>query len=75
MIITVQHRQTLADIAIQVYGDIRGVSAIAHANTICITDSLQPGMQLECPDVVYDKYLQEYVRKRRIEPATEQETE
>lgn len=72
MIVTVQHRQTLSDIAIQVYGDIRGVSVIAQANKIGITDSLEHGRQLECPEIVFDRYMQDYVRKRRLEPATEE---
>lgn len=75
MTVTVQHRQTLSDIAMQVYGDIRGVTAIAFANNIGITDVLEPGIQLICPDEVYDIYLQNYVRKRRIQPATELEEE
>lgn len=75
MTVTVQHRQTLSDVAMQVYGDIRGVTAIAFANNIGITDVLEPGIQLICPDEVYDIYLQNYVRKRRIQPATELEEE
>lgn len=75
MIVTVQHRQTLSDIAIQVYGDIRGVSVIAQANKISISDPLTYGRQLECPEVVFDRYMQDYVRKRRLEPATEPEND
>lgn len=71
MTITVQPRQTLSDIAIQMYGDISAVSAIAQANDICITDELTPGMVLVCPEVVYNLYLQNYVRKININPATE----
>ena len=71
MTVTVQPRQTLADIAIQMYGDVRAVSAIAKANDICITDELTPGTVLKCPEEVYDLYLQNYVRKINISPATE----
>jgi len=28
------------------------------------------GQELQCPDVVYDAYLQNYVRKYGIKPAT-----
>ena len=70
MEVTVRQRQTLADIAIQVYGDLRAVSDIAYANSISMTDGLVPGTVLECPDVVYDRYLQDYVAENRVSPAT-----
>lgn len=70
MTVTVKNRQTLSDMAIQVYGSVEAVVALAEANGVSITDDLPAGMVLECPDVVYDKYLQGYVRKRRIESAT-----
>lgn len=75
MKVTVLPRQTLSDIAIQVYGDIRGVSTLAEANGISITDDLTPGVMLECPEVVYDTYFQDYVSKRNICPATEIEAD
>lgn len=70
MTVTVRHRQTLSDIAIQVYGDIRGVGALAEANGIGMTDDLEPGTVLKCPETVYDRYLQTYVRALGITPAT-----
>ena len=70
MEVTVRQRQTLADIAIQVYGDLRAVGDIAYANSISMTDGLVPGTVLECPDVVYDRYLQDYVTENRVSPAT-----
>ena len=70
MKVTVQQRQTLSDIAIQVYGDIRGVADLMQANGLSATDDLEPGTVLECPEKVYDRYLQDYVRKRSIKPAT-----
>ena len=70
MKVTVRPRQTLADIAIQVYGDLRAVSGIALANSISVTDDLIPGNTLECPEKVYDKYLQDYVTANGISPAT-----
>lgn len=63
-------RQTLSDIALQIYGDISGISGIARTNGIAITADLYVGQVLECPDVVYDAYLQNYVRKYGIKPAT-----
>ena len=70
MKVTVQHRQTLSDIAIQVYGDIRGLAVLMQANKVSATEELQPGTVLECPETVYDKYLQSYVRANNIKPAT-----
>ena len=71
MRVTVLMRQTLSDIALQIYGDISGLPGIARANNIAMTADLQVGQVLECPDVVYDAYLQNYVRKYGIKPATE----
>ena len=71
MKVTVLMRQTLSDIALEIYGDISGLPGIARANNIAMTADLQVGQVLECPDVVYDAYLQNYVRKYGIQPATE----
>ena len=70
MKIIVLKRQTLADIALEVYGDISGLPSIAQANGLSITADLEAGQELICPDVVYDAYLQNYVRKNGIKPAT-----
>lgn len=70
MKVIVTQRQSLADLAIQVYGDIRAVTDVARANNLSVTADLEPGAELDCPDVVYDSYLQEYARKNRINPAT-----
>lgn len=70
MKVTVQPRQTLSDIAIQVYGDIQGLGALMEANLISPTAELQTGDVLECPEIIYDRYMQTYVRARDIRPAT-----
>jgi nucleoid-associated protein YgaU len=70
MTVTVLPRQTLSDIAIQVYGDVSGVVELAAANNIGITSELTPGQELVCPEVIHDNYMQNYVRKRGIAPAT-----
>lgn len=75
MEVIVQHRQTLSDIAIQVYGSVAGVAALAEANNVSITDDLQAGTVLECPERIYDRYLQVYVRMRQIQPATAEDPE
>lgn len=70
MKVIVLKRQTLSDIALEVYGDLRGLPGIAQANGLAITADLEVGAELFCPDVVYDAYLQNYVRKYGIKPAT-----
>lgn len=70
MTVTVEHRQTVSDIAIQVYGSVEAAVAIAEANGLSVTDDLEAGTTIECPDKVYDRYLQSYVGKRQVIPAT-----
>ena len=70
MEVTVKPRQTLCDIALQIYGDLRAVTDIAAANSISITDDLLPGTVLQCPEIVYDRYLQNYVSTNKVSPAT-----
>ena len=70
MKVIVLKRQTLSDIALEVYGDLRGLPGIAQANGLAITADLEVGDVLFCPDVTYDAYLQNYVRKNGIKPAT-----
>ena len=71
MKVIVLKRQTLSDIALQVYGDLSGLPGIARANDLAITADLEAGTELQCPDVTYDAYLQNYVRKNGVKPATE----
>lgn len=75
MIVQVQNRQTLSDIAIQVYGTIAGIVELAEINDVSITDELQPGTLLECPEEIYDRYLQNFVRYRKVQPATDGQIE
>lgn len=70
MQVTVRQRQTLSDISLQVYGVLTGVIGLAQANDIPVTAELAAGTVIECPDVTYDTYLQNYVRKNGIVPAT-----
>ena len=41
--------QTLFDIAVQVYGDVRSVIILAMSNNISVTQTLAPGMELVLP--------------------------
>ena len=75
MKVIVRQRQTLSDIALQIYGVLSGVIVIARQNDLAVTDELTAGMVLECPDLTFDNYLQNYVRKNGIVPATEYDGE
>ena len=70
MNVIILKRQTLSDIALEVYGDISGLPGLARANGLSVTAELEVNQVLQCPDVVYDAYLQNYVRKYGIKPAT-----
>lgn len=63
-------RQTLPDVAMQVYGDIRGLVAIAEANGLAVSDDIKAGTILECPEIAFDKYMEEYVKDKEVSPAT-----
>ena len=75
MTVTVKQRQTVSDIAIQVYGSIEAAVAIAEENGISVTDDLEAGTTIECPEKVYDRYLQSYVGKHQVIPATAEDIE
>jgi hypothetical protein len=68
--VTVRRRQTLSDVCLQVYGTIEGIIALARENNLSPSGELEAGTVLQCPDVTYDNYLQDYVRKNGIIPAT-----
>lgn len=70
MKVIVLKRQTLSDITLEVYGDISGLPGIARANGLSMTAELEVNQVLQCPDVVFDAYLQNYVQKYGIKPAT-----
>lgn len=73
MKIIAKARQTLSDIAVEVYGDVRAVCVIAHENNMSVTDIPAVGSTLECPELTYDRYMQGYVAENGISPATEPE--
>jgi len=68
--ITVRRRQTLSDVCLQVYGTIEAIAALARQNDVPISGELEAGTVLQCPDITFDNYLQTYVRKNGIVPAT-----
>lgn len=63
--------QTLADIALQVYGSVEGVFVLAQENGLEVTDTLLPGQELEYqPENVLNKGVTQYYATERIYPAT-----
>lgn len=70
MKVIVLKRQTLSDIALQVYGDLSGLPELARINGLSVTSEVEAGQELECPNIVFDAYLQNYVEKNGIRPAT-----
>lgn len=70
MQIIVRNRQTLADIAVQVYGNIMAVVPIAERNSISVTDDLYVGQIIQCPEVEYSVKRGRYLGMGKISPAT-----
>lgn len=66
--------QTLADIAIQEYGDLQAVVALAQANGMAVTDIPEPGGELSLPDRTYNRTMQTYCKANEVKPATERDT-
>lgn len=65
--------QSLFDISVQEYGTAEGITTIALANDIGITDELQAGTELKIPD--YENTNQKvlkYYKENNIIPATAQ---
>lgn len=65
--------QNLIDIAIQQYGSYEGVVRLAIRNNMSVTDELPSGTVLDAPEDVYNATFQNYVRSRKIRPATGRE--
>lgn len=73
--ITAENNQTLADIAIRRYGSIEALPYLAQANGIRTTAILSPGTVLVCPDLIFNKEMQEYVNQNNVNPATAKGTD
>ena len=54
-IVKIKNGQTLADITLQVTGDIERWFEVALLNDASITDDLVPGVSVVCPDVASNK--------------------
>lgn len=71
MKVTVLSGQSLADIAIQVYGSMEAVFTLALENGISVTDDLEPGQILFFSDEnMPDKGIARHYAVNKIFPAT-----
>ncbi len=71
MEVEVKDGQTLADIAIQEYGSLEALPALAAVNGIGMTDTLAAGSRLQLPDVSFNRLIQQYCKANDVSPATE----
>lgn len=69
--LTVLNRQSLFDLAIQFFGDVRASFDLAEANGLSITDQVAPGQKLVVPETLYkEEDVQRYYESKGILPAT-----
>ncbi len=70
-IIKAKHNQTIADIALQEYGDVEGVFFIVEDNPtlLGITDNLHPGEEIQIRDVRINGPMKEYLSQNVIATA------
>lgn len=74
MKVTAQDGQTLADIAIQEYGSLEAVTALARLNGMAVAELPAAGRALTLPDRVYDRTMQAYCKAHEVSPATARDT-
>lgn len=68
---TIKNNQSLFDITLQEYGDIRAVFELALLNDISWTDILFTGMNLEVPISKFsNQTIKDYYARENIELAT-----
>ena len=72
MIAEVQHRQSVFDVALQVFGTAEAAFIVAEKLGCSITDPIEAGSTLEYGiEEVVDKHVADYYRKNGIIPTTE----
>ncbi|MEZ7706697.1 hypothetical protein O3680_12955 [Prevotella melaninogenica] len=65
MEVEVKDGQTLADIAIQEYGSLEALPALAAANGIGMAETLAAGSRLQLPDVSFNRLIQQVLQGKR----------
>lgn len=66
----VKERQTVFDVALQYCGSAEAAFEICRLNDLSMSDTIEPGTELELPAVVSKKVV-DYYTNNAIEPATE----
>ncbi len=70
MNVTAKDGQTLADIAVQEYGSLEALPALAIANGLPLSCAPAPGTVLTLPDAVYNRSMQQYCKANDVSPTT-----
>lgn len=72
MKVIVLSNQSLADLAIQVYGSVEGIVLLARENGLEITDMPEAGRQLKVSsENIIDKRIVQYYAGMKVYPATD----
>jgi len=66
----VKDGQTLADVAVQEFGSVEAMIAIAYKNNISMTEVPAAGTELVMPDSTWNKSMQNYCKNNDVSPAT-----
>lgn len=66
----VKDGQTLADVAVQEYGAWEAMIAIARENDVSMSDMPEAGTEMEMPDGVWNRTMQDYCQRNEVSPAT-----
>jgi hypothetical protein len=70
MLIKVKNTQNIFDVSIIHQGSIEAVFEISRNNNVSVSDIIEPGTELEVPDVPRNKAVVEYYKNNEIESAT-----
>ncbi len=62
--------QNIFDMALQMFGDATGVYDLAVINSLSVTDSIEPGTELNEPEFETNKSVVQYFTARNLKPAT-----
>lgn len=68
--IYVIERQTLADLAIQIFGNVEFMFDIAELNNLSVSDYLTPGMKLKLPAIISENDNNLFYKSNRLYPAS-----
>ncbi len=67
---TVKDGQTLADIAIEVFGSWEAMIEIGRLNGISMTEPPEAGTELVMPDAQWNRMMENWCKSNEVSPAT-----